>query len=251
MHGKPTRRVSLAPVLFLIGSAALLSTLFQGWFITGYRDPYGVFGETFYPMWVQLWGSSPRGSYSDWVSYFSLNLNHTGVLYSAVTLLIIFGAAIGFEVAYQLRRGGEPSPKRVVSSLLILAVIVAAAGPVVVTIAQPSATCADWVFAGTPLVVPSNSTGTLPCGWDIYGPNGQGGYGAFSGSTAGPQSSFAGSENGTGYPHFWEPWVGWYLAWLSTAFLLLGALLYFREARQVVRGQGLRSGSQPSDPSSR
>jgi len=232
MQGEAPRRVGIAVVLLVVGSAVLLSTLFQGWFITGYRDPYGVFGETFYPTWVQLWGSSPRGSYSDWVSYFGLNLNHTGVLYSALTLLITFGTAIGFEAAYQLRPGVDPTPKRIVSSLVILAVIVAAAGPVAVTIAQPPATCADWMSASTPLVVPSNGSGTLPCGWDIYGPNGQGGYGAFSGSTAGPQSSFAGSENGTGYPHFWEPSVGWYLAWLATAFLLLGALLHFREAKK-------------------
>jgi hypothetical protein len=232
MHGKPTRRVSLAVVLLVVGSAVLLSTLFQGWFITGYRGPYSVSGETFYPTSVQLWGSSPRDSYSDWVSYFGLNLNYTGVLYSAVTSLIVFGAAIGLGAAYQLRRGVDPAHKRILSSVLILTVVVAAAGPALVTVAQPAATCADYVFAGTPLVVSSNSSGTLPCGWDIYSPNGHGGYGALSGSTAGPQSSFAGSENGTGYPHFWEPSVGWYLAWLATTLLLIGALLQLRQARQ-------------------
>jgi hypothetical protein len=253
MQGKRPPRSGTVLVLLVVGSAILISTLFQGWYITGLGPgpTAGTFGETFYPTTVQVWGSPQGHSYSDFVSYFELNLNHTGLLYVSVTALIVVAGVIGPIAAYVLRRDADGTRRRFVSALVIMAVIVAAAGPVLVTVAQPSATCADWVPVGTPLVVPSNSSGTLPCGWDIYSPNGHGGYQAFSGSTSGPQSSFFGSENGTGEPHFWEPSVGWYLAWLATVFLLIGALLYLRGVGKAAKHPGPRSQPERSDSPAR
>jgi hypothetical protein len=253
MQGRPSLRSGTVMVLLVGASSILISTLFQGWYITGLGPGpgAGTLGETFYPMTVQVWGSPQGHSYSDSVSYVGLNLNHTGLLYTGVTALIVVAVAIGLSAAYLLRRDTDGTRKRFVCTLVILAVILASAGPALVTVAQPSATCADWVFAGTPLVVPSNSSGTLPCGWDIYSPNGHGGYQAFSGSTPGPQSSFFGSENGTGEPHFWEPSVGWYLAWLATAFLLIGALLFIRGVRKAPKDPRPRSDPEPTDSSAR
>ena len=153
----------------------------------------------------------------------------------AITALLVAGGMVGLSAAYLLRHGASRPHRRIVPGLLVVAVLLAVAAPTVLVVAQPSALCSDFVAVGTPLLTsPSDNTSgaTLPCGWDITTPLDPGpGFGHVSGSTPGPQSTFWGSENGTGEPHSWGPDVGWYVAWVAAAVLLAGALLHLRVGR--------------------
>jgi hypothetical protein len=234
----PPRRPVAPVVLIVMGAVLLLSTLFLGWYITSVGAGGGTYGETLYPTSVQLWhyqggNLSNSGGYL----YSQVGLNHTGNLYLSVAVLIVVGGALGLLVAYRIRKRTDPRHRRLTVVLLVLAVVIGFTGPALVVLAQPTTICSDSIFVGTPLGTdfPHNSTGTsLPCGWDVVAPLGPGHSNSYIyGGTPGPQSSFIGSENGTGEPHTWAPYVGWYLAMLSSSFMLVGTLLYLRGERRT------------------
>jgi hypothetical protein len=231
-------------ILTAVGTGALLSTLFEGWFTTSLSAGSFAPTETLLPMWVQLSGSQGGSSYSDLVAYSGVGMDHTGTLYLVVTVLIVIGTAMGFLAALLMRKNSYQIRRKLVSSVVVIAVICALAGPSLLAFEQPDAICSDYVLFATPLAIsPANSTngGSLPCGWDVYSPNGQGGYGADSGSTGGPQSSFFGSENGTGALHTWGPSVGWYVAIVAAGLLLGGFAPYVRGGRRSTPAIGTES----------
>ncbi|MGA8274747.1 MAG: hypothetical protein WB789_05725 [Thermoplasmata archaeon] len=222
-----------AVVLIVMGATILLSTLFLGWYITSVGAGGGTYGETLYPTSVQLWHYQGGNlSQSQGYLYSQVGLGHTGNLYLSLAALIVIGGALGLLAAFRIRRRSDLTHRRLTAVLIILAVVIGFAGPVLVALAQPTTICSDSVFVGVPLgtALPHSSTGaSLPCGWDVVAPLGQGHSNTYIyGGTPGPQSSFFGSENGTGEPHVWAPYVGWYLALLSSGFMLAGTLLYFR-----------------------
>jgi hypothetical protein len=225
----------MALVLIIVGAALLLSTIVMGWYTTSVGNGSVRAGETLYPTTVRIWGTQGGETYAGPVLYPNAGLTHTGTVYLAITALLVAGGMVGLSAAYLLRHGASRPHRRIVSGLLVVAVLLAVAAPTVLVVAQPSALCSDFVAVGTPLLTsPSDNTSgaTLPCGWDITTPLDPGpGFGHVSGSTPGPQSTFWGSENGTGEPHSWGPDVGWYVAWVAAAVLLAGALLHFRVGR--------------------
>jgi hypothetical protein len=225
----------MALVLIIVGAALLLSTIVMGWYTTSVGNGSVRAGETLYPTTVRIWGTQGGETYAGPVLYPNAGLTHTGTVYLAITALLVAGGMVGLSAAYLLRHGAGRPHRRIVPGLLVVAVLLAVAAPTVLVVAQPSALCSDFVAVGTPLLTsPSDNTSgaTLPCGWDITTPLDPGpGFGHVSGSTPGPQSTFWGSENGTGEPHSWGPDVGWYVAWVAAAVLLAGALLHLRVGR--------------------
>jgi hypothetical protein len=221
-------------VLIVAGVAVLLSTLGLGWYATSYGTGRFVANETLYPTAVQLAGNQADGSsYSDAVSFSAIGLDHTGALYGVVTVLVVFAALIGLVSAYLIRRDTTRSRRRQVSVLVVLAVLLAFAGPTLVVVAQPGAMCADSTGVQTPLVVDQPTIGTdsatLACSWDIAFPSSEGGYVYYGDHGPGPQSTLIGSNNDAGEPHSWGPSIGWYIALAASALLVIGAVAYLRE----------------------
>jgi uncharacterized membrane protein len=211
--------------MIVVGAVLWLSTIVLGWYTASLGTGSAAVGETLDPTTVRIWGNQGGGIYSDAVLYPAAGLTHTGTLDLAITVLLVAGGLVGLSAAYLMRPSAKDDHRRFVSTLVVLAVLLAVAGPTLVVVAQPSALCSDFVLVGMPLLTsPLNHTSgaTPPCGWDITTPSSTGsGYGHVSGSTSGPQASFWGSETGAGAPHTWGPDIGCTPLWLLRSFSLL------------------------------
>jgi len=236
MHGHFSKKILDSSLLIAAGAALLLSTIDLAWYSSSLGGCCETNGETFYPTWVQVWDSGVEGTSSSGISYSSIQLVHTGTLYLVIAVLIVAGGLLGFSAAYAVRRTRGRAPRRWVSALVILTAIVALAAPGLVVVAQPAAVCADSVSTSAPFEAPPanmSTGGSLPCGWWIAYPNGNGGWGPGSlWSTPGPQSSLLGGENLSGYWHSWAPSIGWYIALAASALILVGAVEYWRAERK-------------------
>lgn len=234
MPGSRQPSVFYAVITTVVGSALLLSTVILGWYSTSLGGGSNLASETYYPTMVQLWGSQASGPYSVAVSYSTIELGSLAILYLAVAGLVAVGGLLGMMTAYRMWRGTIRTWRRFVSTLLVVTILLALAGPVVVAFAQPSIVCSDSVVVTTPLALefPNNtSSAKLPCGWDMATPNGGTSYSFVWGISPGPQSSFFGTNNETGQAHSWAPGIGWYLAIAASALLVVGAVGYARASR--------------------
>jgi hypothetical protein len=229
MRARLSRKERIAVFLILLGAGLLLSTLVLGWYSTQLSYGSNELGETFRMTNVQLSGSQSGAPYSSSVSYPTAYLPHTGSLYLDVFGVVIAGAALGLLTSGLILSGVARNHRSLVSVLAVLTVVLAVAGPTLLLAAQPSVVCSDSSSIPPPLGAPPAGNGTEPeCGWAIVSPVGEGSaYSTFFDSTPGPQSSFVGSGNANGFNHTWGPSIGWYIAWLASAILLLGTLLYF------------------------
>jgi hypothetical protein len=226
------RAIFDAPLLVAAGSALLLSTLDLAWYVNSLGACCETWGETFYLTSVQVWNSGIESTSSGVTSYSSVGLAHTEILYLVITGFVIAGGVLGFCAAYLIRRNRNRAPRRWVSGLVVLTVILALAAPVLMVVAQPAAVCSDSHVVSAPLeAMQLNVSGgaSLPCGWNMAYSNGDGGYGPGPlWSTPGPQSSLFGGENLTGYWHSWAPSIGWYVALAASVLLLVGAVQFWR-----------------------
>ena len=234
MSGPRQPSVFYAVILTVVGSALLLSTVILGWYSTSLGGGSNLAGETYYPTTAQLWGSQAGGLYSVAVSYSTIDLGSLAILYLAVAVLVVAGGLLGTISAYRMWQGTNRTRRRFVSTLLVVTILFALAGPVMVAFAQPSIVCSDSIVVTTPFVLAfanNTSSAKLPCGWDMATPNGGSSYSFEWSFSPGPQSSFFGTNNETGQAHSWGPGIGWYLAIAASALLVVGTVEYGRASR--------------------
>lgn len=234
MQGQLSRKARKAVLLILVGAALSLSTLVLGWYSTEVSSGSTVLGETFYLTNVKLSGSQNGAPYSASVPYPTAYLPHTGSLYLDVFGVVIAGAALGLLTSGLILSGVNRNHRSLVSVLAVLTVVLAVAGPTLLLTAQVPVVCSDSNSIPPPLGGPPANNSTEPeCGWAIVSPVGEGsGYSSFYDSTPGPQSSFVESGTANGYSHTWGPSIGWYVAWLASAILLVGTLLYVQAGHE-------------------
>jgi hypothetical protein len=228
MRGRLSRKEWIVVSLMLVGAALLFCTLFLGWYSTEVSSGSTALGETFFLTNVQLSGTQSGTPYSSSVTYPTAYLPHTGSLYLDVVGVAIAGAALALLTSGLILSGVNRNHRSLVSVLAVLTVVLSVAGPTLLLTAQPSVVCSDSSSVPPPLGAPPAGNSTEPeCGWAIVSPVGEGsGYSTFFDTTPGPQTSYFGTGIANGYNHTWGPSIGWYVAWLASAILLVGALLY-------------------------
>jgi MFS family permease len=233
MKGPRFRRDALPAVLIGIASVLLLSTFAMSWYSTSIvTGKEVVAGESFYLTGVRLAGNNGTAQYANWSSYSATWLPETGAMYLVVGGLVATAALMGILTTILLLKGAGRTHRKLLSWVAIVAVLLAAGGPVFVALAQPSIVCADAHYLpsipGGP--IGGGSDQAPGCGWAIQVfANPDGAMELYTGQSAGPQSSFYGSEAGflgTGESHNWGPSLGWYVALAGFALLWAGCLLY-------------------------
>ena len=193
----------------LIGAGLLASTFFLGWYVISGQgsNPQTNATETLRLLSVSVTGSGGgnwNGTYAD------AHLPHTGTIYLATALLVFGAVLIAAVVGTFLMFGGGGAGRRTVLALSLLAVVLAAAGPIITATAQPAAICSDAHGFSPPLGSPggNETIGGTTCTWEFY--QGSGGwYGP--GQTTGPGDSFIGTSSQYGATQAWGPTAGWYL----------------------------------------
>ncbi len=155
------------------------------------------------------------------------SLPATGTLYSTVTWIELAAGTLAFVAAGLLLGVSRAPPSRLLQGVLIGLVILAAAGPALLAVDQPSAICADASHDGTPLggsgatLFPS---GTPGCAWQF---SIGGGAWYAPGGVMGPQASFLGHATEPGGQVSWGPGIGWGLALAGALIGALGSLVGF------------------------
>jgi hypothetical protein len=234
----------LASVLFLVGGALLLSTLALGWYTTWIANGTKDSLETLFLTHVQVASDQTGTNYNGAASFAAVWLPNTGTLYLIVAGIVILAAIFAFVVATLILARDARRRKRLTPILMVAAIALAAAGPVLLFAVQPALECADSSHLPPP-PPPSeygNSTSSSSCGWGMpAGYDSSTPYAVYESSSAGPQSSFFGSQpfhltsSDTGYSLDWGPSYGWYVALIATLLIGMGALRYRAASRSAMR----------------
>jgi len=225
MPTRPTGVRRITSVLFWFGAAALLATLFLGW----YTVSSSAASQTFYVAGVAVEQSGSGGSTNQAASYSDEFLPHVGALYEIAGGLVASAAALGLGVGCLIWAGWARTRTRILFSIAICAVLLAALGPALLAIDQPAAACADAQGFSPPLgeILPQASGNGPSCTWEFY--LGDGNWYSPGLGSSGPQTSFVGSTSQHGTTMTWGPGTGWYLALAGTAFYAVGVMLSSRK----------------------
>jgi hypothetical protein len=199
-------------LLIWTGVVLAIAALFLPWYEVSQAFPYGhTISAMFYTSSVQEASSGPGASWMQAFTYSAYPLSATGTLYAVAIILLAASVILGV-IAGVPRLRGRVSPSLLVV-LVLIAMALSAAAPLVVGIEQPTAICADAQHFNVPL-----GGGAYGCRWQFDMP---GGATASGGSWNGPQTSFVGQANGG----TWGPSFGWFASFAASAAFGGGAFL--------------------------
>jgi hypothetical protein len=204
-------KTTVASSLSIAAAVILIVALFLGWYTVSATEmgpaSYGgtrtfYLGETFYQGWYCN-GLSPvctNGSVGS--TYSGVGMNHTGLLYAGIEVVVVIGIALGITggmLRFFLSNGKRSSWATYV---ILAALIMAILAPIGLALLQPSALSQDGYAKSWPA---SPATSFL---------------GSCSGSACLPKPAEPFSRVSS-----WGPEVGWYLPFVAFALFLVSVLV--------------------------